>query len=368
MKIAVDISDLSTGRADGTTRYTYELARRLPQLAPTDTWQFLAPSAPIAPYVLAPDSHQLRLSPWPKYWTQSRLPFELYRDRSDVLFMPIQQLPYLRPRRLKTVAVIHDLAVHKYPTQFTYKDWLLLHVFSAYVARTADEIIAVSQATATDIATYYGRTANVHVVHHGVDHAHFTPPHDEAARQTSWHTLQRAYPRLRQPYLFYVGQLQPRKNLSRLIEAFELRGQQEPELSLVIAGSHGWLNEPIRERARSSRFSDRIHLIGRVPDDILPALYWHADVFVLPSLYEGFGLPVLEAMAAGCPVVTSNTSSLPEIVGGAGVLIDPLDVTSIAHGIEQAQANREQLQLQGIARAQTFSWDTTAAQTLAIIK
>ena len=196
MKIALDVSDLCTDRADGTTRFTVELAKRLPALNEKHDWLYLAP-CDVAARVAGRRSTSLPgqgkftslASPWPKYWTQTRLPYDLYRYRPEVLFMPIQQLPYLRPGKMKTVAVIHDLAVHLYPDQFRYKDWLLLHIFSAQAVRAADQIIAVSQATADDIARYYGRDDNVHVIHHGVDHQQFYVP-DKTERGKSFkHTV-----------------------------------------------------------------------------------------------------------------------------------------------------------------------------------
>ena len=290
------------------------------------------------------------LSPWPKYWTQSRLPWDLYRYHPDVLFMPIQQIPFARPKKMKTVAVIHDLAFHIYPEQFTYKDWLLQHVFTAYVARNADKIIAVSQATANDIAKYYDRTENVHVVHHGVNHQVFRP-------------VEERHPQLSAPYLLYVGQIQPRKNMIRLVQAFEILYQQEKNLQLVIAGSHGWLNTPIYRYIGVSLARSNIIQLGRVGDKLLPALYSHAEVFVLPSLYEGFGMPILEAMACGCPVVTSNISSMPEVAGEAGILVDPNSVESIAEGIQEARSRREELQEKGLQHARQFTWEKTVQQT-----
>jgi len=280
------------------------------------------------------------------------------------MFMPIQQMPYIRPGKMKTVAVMHDLAVHTYPEQFTYKDWALLHVFSAYVAREADQIIAVSQATADDIAKYYGRIENVSVLHHGVDHEKFRPP-NESGRATARANLIDKYPQLNQPFILYVGQLQPRKNLERLVEAFE--SLEDKELQLVIAGAHGWLKKPILERIEKSSKRSQIHLLGRVPDEILPTLYWQAEVFVLPSLYEGFGMPILEAMASGCPVVAGNNSSMPEVSGDAAVLVDSLDTVSIQNGIEEALGRGDELREKGIKRAAEFTWEKTAKQTADII-
>ncbi|MEX2054990.1 MAG: glycosyltransferase family 1 protein [Candidatus Andersenbacteria bacterium] len=369
MNIVFDVSDLSTNRADGTTRYTYELARRLPKLDPSINWTYAAPfdgANRIAEVTAGQPSVKTSLTPWPRFWTQLRFPFDLARAKPDVLLMPIQQLPLLRPRETKTVAVVHDLAFHYFPQQFTYKNWALLHLFTAHAVREADEIIAVSHSTAKDIAHYYGRTNNVHVIHHGVDHTQFRLPSAEE-KVATWQTLRQEYSQLQPEYLLFVGQIQPRKNLVRLIEAFERLGNDFPN-QLVIAGGHGWLQEDIKKRIQASPIKNRIIELGRVPDELLRALYWNAAAFVLPSLYEGFGMPILEAMASGCPVVTSNVSSLPEIAGEAAVLINPQNPTSIAAGIKAALDNQLNLRVEGIGQARKFSWDQTAQQTLAILK
>src|SRR3989344_1563871 len=225
MNIAFDASDLCTGRADGTTRYTAELAKRLPEMARDINWDFYGPCGVPSPHpnplpVRGEGNTAWHASPFPVGWTQARLPFELFRDKPDVLFMPIQQLPIFRPYKTKTVAVIHDLAFHKYASQFRYKDWLLLHTFSAQVANEADVIIAVSEATKKDIEKYYGRTHNVHVVHHGIDHDRFRV-FSEEEKADGLKKLQAMYPQITKPYILFVGQIQPRKNIVRLVEAFE---------------------------------------------------------------------------------------------------------------------------------------------------
>jgi glycosyltransferase involved in cell wall biosynthesis len=363
MKIGFDVSDLCTGRADGTTRFTQELAKRFPVISAENDWHYFAPGK-IDKETSNVNWHS---SPWPKYWTQLRLPFDLYKYKPDVLFMPIQQIPYLRPGKMKTVAVIHDLAVHYYPEYFTYKDWLLLHVFSAYAAREADEIITVSQATADDVKKFYGRTNNVHVVHHGVDNERFGLPSEEE-KVESWNMLVSKYPNFKKPYILYVGQIQPRKNLVRLIEAFEKVKKDNSELQLVVAGSHGWLNKEIKDRVKESKFKESILMPGRVDDELLPALYWHAEAYVLPSLYEGFGMPILEAFGCGCPVVTSNISSMPEVAGEAAVLVEPRSVDSIAGGINEAIDRKDELKQLGLERVKDFSWDKTTRQVLDVIK
>lgn len=369
MKIGFDISDLATSRADGTTRYTYELAKRLPVVGSNHEWFFFTPSlGEEMTSELTQQNVEIVKSPWPRYWTQARLPWDLYKYKPDVLFMPIQQIPYFRPGKMKTVAVVHDLAVHKYSEQFTYKDWLLLHVFSAYVAREADEIIAVSKATADDIEKYYGRKEGVSVIHHGVDHKKFREPRDEQERDKAWTALHDAYPKIKKPYILYVGQIQPRKNLIGLMEAFAKMARNDSDLQLVIAGGHGWLKKEIITKAKEINGANRVHMIGAVPDALLPGLYWNAEVFVLPSLYEGFGMPILEAMSAGCPVVTSSVSCMPEVAGDAAVLVDPKSEEDVTRGINEARQKRDELIGAGRVRAQKFSWNDTARKTLDVIE
>lgn len=358
MKIGFDVSDLVTGRADGTTRYTRELARLFPKISPHMDWHYFAPGNIPGLDV----GVKLHSSPFPKYWTQARLPWDVWRIRPDVLFMPIQQLPMLRPRDLKTVAVIHDLACHTFGEQFTYKDWLLLHAFSAQVAREADRIIAVSQATANDIATYYGRTDEVYVVHHGVDHARFRIPTAEE-ETAGWAALQKRCPRIQKPYVLYVGQIQPRKNLVGLTQAFEILQQRRPDVHLVIAGGHGWRQKEITHALATSPARDHILELGSVSDDLLPALYHHAGVLGLVSHYEGFGMPLVEAMACGTPVVTSNVSSMPEVAGPHARLVDPSDIEEIAHGLENSLTDPPPGALLS-EEAQRFSWEKCATKTL----
>ncbi len=367
-KIVFDASDLCAAQADGTTRYTAELLQRLPALSHDTKWLWAAQcDAPNVPHIIIPSGTNWIGKYWSHFWTQSRFPLELFRQKPDVLFMPIQQLPMIRPRRMKTVAVIHDLAYFEYPEQTKYKDWLLLHAFGAQAIREADALIAVSQATANDIKKYYGRTNNVHVVHHGVNHDQFYVPTSDKLTK-SWRALEKEYPRLKKPFLLFVGQIQPRKNIERLIEAFEKLHAKDNKLQLAIAGAHGWLQEPIFERIQQSTAANHIELLGRVPDELLAPLYWNAETYVLPSLYEGFGMPILEAMASGCPVVTSEGSATGEVAADAAVLIDPLSVNSIVTGIAEARRKRSDLTMRGVARSQEFTWERTAQKTLEIIE
>ncbi|HSX25085.1 MAG TPA: glycosyltransferase family 1 protein [Candidatus Andersenbacteria bacterium] len=369
MNIAFDASDICTGRADGTTRYTRELIKRLPELDKEDYWNFYGPCAAPSHPLHLPLGQGERITwhatPFPGAWTQTRFAWELLKDNPDILFMPIQQLPIFRRPRMKTVAVIHDLAFHEYGEQFRMKDWLLLQTFSAQVAHEADAIIAVSEATKQDIKKYYGREENVHVVHHGIDHDKFRIFSDEQ-KEAGLKKLKEKYSEIQKPYLLFVGQIQPRKNIARLIEAFELL--QNSELQLVIAGGHGWNNKEIYARIEHSSSHRKIVVPGAVPDELLPTLYANATAFIFPSLQEGFGIPLIEAAACGVPVITSNCSSMKEIMKDAGVLVDPLSSHAIGDGIAYALKNKTEIAQACAERSQQFSWDKTAAATLRVIR
>lgn len=170
-------------------------------------------------------------------------------------------------------------------------------------------------------------------------------------------------------YILFVGTLQPRKNIVRLIEAFSTLG---PKLyTLVVVGKPGWLYEEIYEAPKKFKVEDRVKFLDYVPDEDLPALYQNALCFVLPSLYEGFGLPVLEAMHYGCPVVTSNVSSLPEAAGDAAIMVDPESTESIKEGIEKVLGDkslREKLVKKGYEQVKKFSWEKCARETLKVLE
>jgi glycosyltransferase involved in cell wall biosynthesis len=173
---------------------------------------------------------------------------------------------------------------------------------------------------------------------------------------------------VRHPYILSVGVLQPRKNLPRLVEAYGRIAKEIPQ-HLVLVGKEGWAFEALRRRVAQSGVASRIHFTGYVADADLPPLYAAADLFVYPSLYEGFGLPPLEAMACGTPVVTSNTTSLPEVVGSAAVTVEPTDTAALAAAVAEVLSSTEkraELIERGFARVRQFSWERTARETVGV--
>ncbi len=230
--------------------------------------------------------------------------------------------------------------------------------WSASVAR---RVICISQATADDLNRAYGTDpAKVDVIHEGIDLQRLAPGEPGHPAPT-----QRAY-------ALYVGTIQPRKNLARLMQAYaSLVRVHAIDWDLVLAGKPGWHSDGLYVQAAALNLSDRIHLPGYVADDVLPSLIRNARFFCFPSLYEGFGLPVLEAQALGVPLVTANNSSLPEIAGDAALLVDPTDVDAIADAmlaLSRDEALRQRLIAAGYENVKRFSWEKAAAETLAVLE
>jgi len=290
---------------------------------------------------------------WNKYHI---LPIETFTGKLDVFHSSDWLEP---PAKCPKVTTIHDLAIFKYPETFAPRGGHnivtnLKRKFE-WVKKESKLIIAVSENTKKDIMELLGvPEERIRVVYEAVDEKFIIPK-----TKLQIEKIKKKYG-VEGKYILAVGTIEPRKNLKRVIEAFfQLRGT-EP-VNLVIAGKYGWGHELDRDRVR-----DRVKILGYVPKEDLAGLYAGAECFVYPSLYEGFGLPVLEAMASGCPVVTSNVSSLPEIAGQAGVLVNPYDTQEIERGIQEALQNRKKLIELGRQHCHQFSWQKTALQTLKI--
>jgi glycosyltransferase involved in cell wall biosynthesis len=383
MHIGIDASRVAVAARTGTEHYTYELLAALAQRDQQDryTLYFNQPPAELPPLGA---NFGLRRIPFPRLWTHLRLSAELLAHTPDTLFVPAHVLPLGAPlpRRLRTVVTIHDMGYLHFPAAHTPAHRLYLRLSTLWSARAATHLIAISGATRDDLVRFTGaRPDKIAVVHHGLAQR-FRPVADRAA-------IAQAQARygIREPYFLYVGTVQPRKNLVRLIEAFaqartEDGGRRTEEANasvlrppssvpqLVIAGKRGWLTEAIERRAAELGVGDRVVFAGYLPDDDVPALLSGALAFVFPSLYEGFGMPVLEAMACGAPVLAANTSSLPEVAGDAALLVDPTDSGAIAAGLARLAGDaalRAELRERGLARAAQFTWDRCATETLKIL-
>jgi glycosyltransferase involved in cell wall biosynthesis len=256
------------------------------------------------------------------------------------------------------VVTVHDLAYEYFPELFLPRDlYKLKHWTRDSVAR-ARAVIAVSEATKNDLVKLYGTDpTKITVIHNGYDTDLFNTDTVVAAASLKNWQLKTGN------YLLFLGTLQPRKNVIRLIQAFHLLKEQGYHGKLVLAGGVGWLAEETLQVINNSPDRADIVTTGYVSDATRKALYTHAEVYVLPSLYEGFGVPAIEAMACGAPVAVANNSSLPEVVGDAGVLFDAHDPADIARAVREIQADRSAWVKRSLARARAFSWDKCAKET-----
>ncbi len=303
-----------------------------------------------------------------RLWFRARLPLpvETFTGPLTLFHATDFVLPPVR-RGTRTLVQVHDLSFLRVPETSppALRSWLE-KVVPASVGR-ADHVLADSSATRDDLLEHCKGTpgSRVTVLHGGVDDRFLPRPAQEQQAVRSKYRLDQW------PFIFSVGTLQPRKNHGRLVQALARLVEGGLDLHLVIAGGAGWLSEPFHRQLQESGVADRVHMAGFVDDADLPALYSAAEVFAFPSLYEGFGLPVLEAMACGTPVVTSNLSSLPEVAGEAALLIDPLDVEALADALRRLISDgqlRQQMIQAGHTRAGQFTWRKAALQLLDVYR
>jgi glycosyltransferase involved in cell wall biosynthesis len=369
--IGIDASRAVLARRTGTERYALEIIRALTALVTSGasddriTLYFNQPPVP----GLLPRSERIgwRVIPSRRLWTVGRLSLEMLTRPPDVLFVPAHSLPPIVPRRPRaSVVTIHDLGYLHFPGEHPAATRLLRRYANRWSARRATGVVAISGATRDDLVRLDGvDPRKISVVHHG--RAPWFKPVEDADLVAAV----RARHGLDGPYVLFIGTLQPRKNLERLLAAFDRAAADRPDLLLALVGAGGWQPERLEHALARVRARDRVRLLGYAPDDDLPPLLCGSLGLAFPSLYEGFGLPALEAMACGVPVLTSTTSSLPEVVGEAALLVDPLDVDAIAGGLGRLADEpelRRQLGERGLARAAGFTWERSARETLAVLR
>lgn len=366
MLIGVDASRALRARRTGTERYALEIIRHLigSPASAAHRWRLYVDAPVTVDTFPAQPQVEIRLLPVRRMWTHRGLARELLRHPPDVLFVPSHVVPLLLPpgRLPPTVVTIHDLGYHRYPKAHTRFQRAYLEWSTRWSVAAATEVIAVSRATAADLVRWAGAPADkVSVVYEAAPELTVPPPRAREAVRSRY--------ALARPYALYVGTIQPRKNLSRLIEAYARL--PDPGWDLVLAGGRGWLSDALYAQATTSGVAGRVHFPGYIPDSDLPGLLAGATCFCFPSLFEGFGLPVLEAQSLGVPVMTANSSSLPEIAGDAALYVDPTDVDAIAAAmlrLSQDEELRRQLIAAGYENVKRFSWDKAARETLAVLE
>ncbi|MDP4030850.1 MAG: glycosyltransferase family 1 protein [Candidatus Beckwithbacteria bacterium] len=353
MIIGIDASRALIKDKTGTENYSAELIEALLQL----------PEA---------GRHQFRLYTrenirWPRLWTQGGLAWELLQRPPDVLFIPAHTLPLIRRPNLKTVVTIHGLEYEYLPQYYRFPQKLYLNQSTEYAVKHADRLIAVSAWTKAQLVERLGADKHkITVIHEGVG-SRIVKAKTQQFKSDYQRQIRYKY-NLPKNFLLFVGTIQPRKNLVRLIEAFARLISEK--LNLVIAGKLGWMYDEILAAPKKYGVVSRVKFIGRVADADLAAVYKLARVFVWPSLMEGFGLPVLEAMTLGVPVITSDRGAIPEVAGKAALLVKPEDTAGLSRAMELMLTSEELCQgliEAGFRQAAKFSWERAARQTLQIL-
>jgi len=351
-------------RSAGVHQYIYHLLRHLGEADSGLRYTLM-----LGEGALPPDVALAALqSRWPTgraavrvMWEQLAQPGALRRIGADLVHGPVFVGPLLSP--CPVVVTIHDLSFIRFPDLFRPANRLYLTALTRLSARCARRLIAVSEHAAAESVRLLGVSRErIDVIYHGVDPAFRPLPADEVA----------AFRRrlgLPERFVFFVGTLEPRKNLVRLVEAFAR--VRDGRVGLALAGGKGWLYDELFAKVEALDLSEKVIFPGYVMSEELPLWYNAATILAYPSVYEGFGLPVLEAQACGAPVLTSNVSSLPEAAGDAALMVNPYDVEALAAGLNRlltSESLRCDLRERGLAHAQKFSWPRAAQETARVYR
>ncbi len=366
MRIAIDAHSVGA-KLGGNESYAVNLIEALAQIDEVNDYTL---------YVTTAEAHDRFHQRWPNFKVRTTLPHtpliripltlsaELRKHPVDVLHVQFTAPPFCP---CPVVVSIHDLSFEHLPDTFRRRSRTQLRLTVRHSAKRAARILTLSEHTRRDITETYGINPERITAIPLAAPRHFSPVEDNKELQRVRHTYG-----IHGPYILSVGSIQPRKNLPRLVKAYaSLRGKYaEAELpKLVLVGKCAWLYDETLHALAQTGLKESVILTGYVPETDLPALYSGALCFVYPSYFEGFGLPPLEAMKCGAPVIVGNQTSLPEVVGDAGLTVDPYDVSSIAAAIEDLVKDsdlRRELSVKGRSRAEMFDWHETARRTLQI--
>jgi len=365
MIIGIDGNEANVERKVGIGEYAYELLMQFVNLkSQVSDLKFVIylKNTPREDLPSEQKNWQYRVIGPKKFWTQFGLPLDLFfhKPRPDIFFTPTHYAPRFAP--MPTVVSVMDLSYIHFPELFKKSDLYQLKNWTSYSVRNAVKVFTISNASKDDIIKVYKVPEDkVVVTYPGIKHE------SEMILEKNMKDLRKKYG-IGEDYILYVGTLQPRKNIVRLIEAFSKINHDN--IFLVIVGKKGWLYEEILSAPKKFKVENSVKFLDFVPEKELPIIYRNALCFVLPSLYEGFGLPVLEAMKYGCAVITSNISSLPEAGGDAALYVDPMSVDDIASKIKMLindKKLRNDLVEKGKKQVKKFSWEKTAKETLSVL-
>ncbi len=363
MLIGVDASRINRPLLTGTETYSLELLRALLRLDRSNVYRLYLARALAAGTLPTDRPIETRLIQRNRLWTHVGLSAEMRRAPPELLFVPSHVIPLVHPSR--TVVVVYDVGHRYVPDAHRLSERAYLELSVRWHVRVGTQLLTISEAARQDLVRLYGADPDrVAVAYPAVDRS-FRPPSSDAIR-----AMRERY-RLDAPYVLHVGTLKPRKNLPRLIAAFA-RAELRNSTRLVLVGAdQDDGRADVLAAADRVRVSDRLELLSYVDRADLPALYGGAAAVAVVSLHEGFGMPALEALACGAPLVASNRGALAEVVGEAGVLVDPLSTDAIASALARIvgdKARADHLRVAGPRRAEGFTWQRAAAVTLTVLE
>ncbi len=361
MLIGIDGYEANVGIRVGIGEFAFEITKELYRLRSKDRqFKIFLKGKPLEDMPKEDEYWKYRIVYPKKFWTRIGLPFALLTERRkpDVLFTPTHYAPKFST--IPQVISVMDLSFIFFPELFNKKDLYKLVNWTKSSVNKSKRVITISESSKNDIIEEYKIPGkNVAVIYPGL----------KPALGNKSMNIKEKYGL--KDYILFVGTLQPRKNIKSLTEAFSKISNNYSDLSLVVAGKKGWLYEEILEAPKVYGVEDKVKFLDFVPDEDLPSLYSNAKFMVLPSLYEGFGLPVLEAMKYDCPVITSNVSSLPEAGGDAALYVDPNSVDDIAEKMKKLMDDeglRTEMISKGREQIKKFSWEKAAKETLKVLE
>jgi glycosyltransferase involved in cell wall biosynthesis len=362
MKIAVNARELLKGRLEGIGRYIYETTKRMVLNHPEDEFYFFFDRPYDPSFIFADNVKPIVVHPQARHpvlwhlWFEWGVPYYLKKHKIDVFYSGDTYVSM--KTQVPTLIVCHDIAYKHYPDHIRASHKRYYQKNFPKFHKKADHIVAVSNYTKQDIVNTFEIEADKVSIGYNATPSGFTPLNSEEQFLIKKELAEG------NPYFIYVGSLHPRKNVVNLIKAFDLfKKEYHTAHKLVLVGRMAWKNEALQKTYETTTYRDDIIFTGHISNQQLPKYLAAAEALTYVSVFEGFGIPILEAMSSGTPVITSNVSSMPEVAGNAAVLVDPHNPKSIADGMYEIISNkqlREDLILKGLERVKEFSWEKTA--------
>lgn len=376
MKIWIDGYEANVLQRLGSSQVAFELLKNLEKIDRVNDYTVLLPESPLNDLPEERTGWKYQILKPKKFWTKIALPLALFKakQKPDLIYSPTHYIPMFSPGSVKRIVTIFDLSFLHFPEMFTKKDLWQLKNWTKFSAKNADQIISISKSSKDDIRKQYSVSKDkITIAYPGFNNKIFYPVDQRTVK-----TILEKYD-IKDSYIIYIGTIQPRKNLQRLIEAFSriVSGAQGNKFDLVLVGKtkgegkSGWMYEDILEEPKKLGIEDKVKFLGFVPTEEMPSLLTGATAFIQPSLWEGFGIPVVEAMATGIPVITSNVSSLPEVVGKSGLLVDPYSIDQMEQAMRAMLTDRrlrQKYSKASLVRAKNFSWKKMAKTVLKVFE